>query len=51
MPRLQTNTCRISISEKRKKEMTRMIPVLLILFSLPAYAQLEVGGGLLDNCK
>lgn len=31
--------------------MTRMIPVLLILFSLPAYAQLEVGGELLDNCK
>lgn len=31
--------------------MTRMITALLILFSLPAYAQLEVGGGLLDNCK
>lgn len=29
----------------------RLVPGLLVLVSLPAFAQLEVGGGLLDNCE
>jgi len=40
-----------NLSTKDNQDMTRMIPLFLILFSLPAYAQLEVGGGLLDNCN
>ena len=31
--------------------MFRFLIVLLVFVSLPAFAQLEVGGGLLDNCQ
>ncbi|MEE4218354.1 MAG: hypothetical protein V2I48_12145 [Xanthomonadales bacterium] len=31
--------------------MFRLLPALLVFVSLSALAQLEVGGGLLDNCK
>ncbi|MCP5346127.1 MAG: hypothetical protein R3F41_00935 [Gammaproteobacteria bacterium] len=31
--------------------MSRLLPVLLVFFSLSAFAQFQVGGSLLDNCS